>query len=158
TSSSDVVALKWEIEDSVIEDVFNPTYVFTEVGYFPAKLIVWNQAGCTDTTLRNVEVKPLYEIVVPNGFTPTDMVGGYYDPTSTNNNIFYPFADYVDKFRMSIFNRWGELVFETEDLAYGWDGYYRGVPCQQDVYVYKIEVTFLDGFRLTKVGDVTLFR
>jgi gliding motility-associated-like protein len=75
-----------------------------------------------------------------------------------NNNIFFPIYKGVDEFEMQIFNRWGELLFETKDVRQGWDGYYRGQLCQQDVYVWRVKVTFLDGGEMTDIGDVTLLR
>ena len=57
-----------------------------------------------------------------------------------------------------IFNRWGELIFESKDIKIGWDGYYRGKLCQQDVYVWKLFAKFEDGTIVEKAGDVTLLR
>ncbi|HYG52734.1 MAG TPA: gliding motility-associated C-terminal domain-containing protein, partial [Flavobacteriales bacterium] len=60
--------------------------------------------------------------------------------------------------RLLIFNRWGELIFESTDVNKGWDGYYRGVICTQDVYVWKADVTFIDGREFSATGDLTLLR
>ena len=65
---------------------------------------------------------------------------------------------FVDDFRMRIFNRWGELVFESTDISLGWDGFYRGELSPQDVYVVQTWVRFIDGKQLTKLSDLTLFR
>ena len=59
---------------------------------------------------------------------------------------------------MRVFNRWGELVFESDDIKRGWDGWYKGRPIQQDVYAYQVWVRFLDGKEITRLGDITLFR
>jgi len=72
--------------------------------------------------------------------------------------VFFPFVTGVENFHMLIFNRWGEIIFETFDVKIGWDGYYRGQLCQQDVYVWKANVNFIDGRSITKAGDVTLLR
>ena len=61
---------------------------------------------------------------------------------------------------MKIFNRWGEMVFQTTDLHQGWDGYYKGKLCQQDQYVWKINILYTD-FDRTKIertGSVMLIR
>jgi len=57
-----------------------------------------------------------------------------------------------------IFNRWGELIFESFDIAIGWDGYQRGILSPQDVYVWKVEITYFDDVKFTKAGDLTLIR
>ena len=59
---------------------------------------------------------------------------------------------------MQIFNRWGELIFVSNDVNRGWDGYYLGKLSPQDVYVYKVEVEYLNGKKETKTGNFTLFR
>ena len=64
----------------------------------------------------------------------------------------------VEDYRLQVFNRWGELVFETTDVKRGWDGYYRGSPAKQDVYAWKAYARFSDGRETTLSGDVTLIR
>lgn len=117
-----------------------------------------NDYECADSIRKNVRILPIYNVIIPNAFTPTTDNDGNYDPNDTSNDIFYPFADYVEEFRMSIFNRWGELIFESTEKNHGWNGWYRGEPCPQDVYVYKIEFKFSGGVEETRVGDITLFR
>ena len=75
-----------------------------------------------------------------------------------SNDVFYPFVRFVKDFRMRIWNRWGELVFESDDVMRGWDGYYRGQLSQQDVYVYRMEVRFVDDRTAERTGDLTLLR
>jgi gliding motility-associated-like protein len=64
----------------------------------------------------------------------------------------------VEDYKLEVFNRWGELLFVTEDVKVGWDGYYRGQPAKQDVYVWKAYAKFSDGRETTMKGDVTLLR
>ncbi len=59
---------------------------------------------------------------------------------------------------MKIYNRWGELLFESSDKTVGWDGYYKGQLMPQGVYVFRLELTFENGRREAKVGDITLIR
>ena len=100
------------------------------------------------------------DVVFPNAFSPgTDgSTGGYYDATAMDNNIFFPYTKGVSEFKLQIFNRWGELIFETEDFKQGWDGYYHGKLCQSDVYIWKADIKFDNNKRFTQSGDVTLLR
>jgi gliding motility-associated-like protein len=59
---------------------------------------------------------------------------------------------------MFVFNRWGTLMFQSDSQEFGWDGYFENKLCPQDVYIYKIIVSYEDGRELTKTGDVTLIR
>ena len=64
----------------------------------------------------------------------------------------------AEQYELNIFNKWGELLFISTDVNIGWDGYYRNELCKQDVYVYKINVKFIDGRSESYSGDVTLLR
>jgi gliding motility-associated-like protein len=57
-----------------------------------------------------------------------------------------------------LYNRFGELVFETHSLAEGWDGNYKGKPQAMDVFAYVLEATFIDGKSVRKAGNITLLR
>jgi gliding motility-associated-like protein len=91
---------------------------------------------------------------IPNAFTPNgDGV----------NDIFFVYGRGVEELQLRIFNRWGELVFETKDQSRGWDGTYRGQLLNPDVFVYELRVTFCDGSRISsssefRKGSITLIR
>jgi len=100
------------------------------------------------------------EIQFPNAFTPSGSgpSDGIYDPRGFTNDHFFPLYEGVEEYKLEIFNRWGELLFVTEDVRVGWDGYYRGQLSKQDVYVWKAFAKFSDGRETTMKGDVTLLR
>ena len=150
----------WSFGDGAGTNAINPTHTYAEPGSYHVMLTVQDLNGCTNTAEGLVQINPVYDIVVPNIFTP-DLGGGSsgeYHPLDLSNDVFYPFVRYVDEFRMRIFNRWGELIFESNDLARGWDGYYRDQLSPQDVYVYQLWVRFIDGVEKNQIGDVTLMR
>ena len=146
----------------MIQDSINQTLSvqLPDTGTYPVYLSVINQFGCVDTSFQFIRIDPVYEFEIPNAFSPNPngRNGGRYNPNDLSNDVFFIFAEYVKDLHMMIFNRWGELIFESFDQNIGWDGYYQNKLCQQDVYVYKIEITWLDGSKSFKVGDVTLFR
>ena len=72
--------------------------------------------------------------------------------------MFLPLMRGVVEFEMVIFNRWGVLLFESRDSEKGWDGYYNGKLCAQDVYVYKLMASFENGQKIVRVGDINLIR
>ncbi|MCZ4410756.1 gliding motility-associated C-terminal domain-containing protein [Cryomorphaceae bacterium 1068] len=149
----------WNINGETFENQDEFVYTFPAPGNYPVDLLVENEFGCRDSITRMVEIKIDYDITIPTAFTPGDNGNNpYYDPQGTDNTVFYPFADYVDEYRMSIFNRWGELIFESTEIERGWNGTYRERICPMDVYVYRIDFVFADGTETTKVGDITLIR
>lgn len=90
------------------------------------------------------------DLFVPNVFTPGDVNG--------LNDFFLSLGRDISKVEMMIFNRWGELLFSSEDMNYGWDGTYRGKLCPLDVYVWKIRYVETSGRSGNMIGHVTLLR
>ncbi|MBI4947029.1 MAG: gliding motility-associated C-terminal domain-containing protein, partial [Bacteroidetes bacterium] len=148
----------WNFGDGSISNVINPQHHFFVSGFYTIMLITTNEFGCTDTFI--VQTSGEGDIVFPNAFTPdpSGPNGGTYNPFNLDNNVFFPFGTLVEDFRMQVYSRWGELLFETSDIKIGWDGYYRGKLCQQDVYVWKASGKLMNGKTFSKVGDVTLLR
>ncbi|MBQ7490148.1 MAG: gliding motility-associated C-terminal domain-containing protein [Bacteroidales bacterium] len=88
-------------------------------------------------------------IFVPNAFSPNH---------DGKNDILYVRGDFIDTFIFRIYNRWGELLFETTDINSGWDGTFKGKDCSTGVYDYYLEVQCLGYKKFFKKGNVTLLR
>jgi len=148
----------WDFGDGTTSTDYEPQHEYTEVDTFNIQLIAYNANGCADTARLESAVRTIRsgQVLIPNAFTPNLSA-----PGSTNlaeNEVFLPLMRGVEKFHMTVFNRWGQLLFESYDPEIGWDGYYKGVLCQQDIYIYKITVEFEGNKQFTKTGDVTLIR
>jgi gliding motility-associated-like protein len=111
--------------------------------------------GCILNGSILIRVEADYQVYLPNAFSPNgDEHNAYFYAKSNDNEGVY---------NMSIFNRWGELIFHSEnnvvnDSEGGWDGRYKDKFLQPGVYVYMIEVTLSNGDPLILSGDVTLLR
>ncbi len=152
TSSPDAVRFLWKFDDgdtllTTSRSSFDHQY--NESGFFDACLIAYNNVGCADTVCKKLESIILPRLDVPNAFTP----GG-----NANNSIVYVRGFGIGAMHWRIYNRFGNLVFETSDRETGWDGKYKGVLQPMDVYAYTLEVRFTDGTKTTKKGDITLLR
>jgi len=156
--SNGAIAYQWDFGDGYQSFAKNPSHHYNEFGQYQLMLIATNTYQCTDTAYKNISVSG--DIVFPNAFTPdpNGPNGGHYSETDYSNHVFFPVSKGVVEFKMQIFNRWGELIFETNDIQIGWDGYYKGKLCQQDVYVYQAKAQFIDGRKIEKKGDVLLIR
>lgn len=88
-------------------------------------------------------------IYIPNSFTPNG---------DNDNNEFGAYGINVKEFKMLIYNRWGELIFESNDINNRWNGIYNLTPCQEDVYVYIINYTDIKNRYQQRVGKVTLIK
>ncbi|MFT5778669.1 MAG: gliding motility-associated-like protein, partial [Crocinitomicaceae bacterium] len=86
---------------------------------------------------------------VPNAFTPDG---------SSDNDILYVRGALIKDMVFRVYDRWGELVFESFDRNDGWDGNFRGKPMDPDTYDYYLKVTCLDDIESIIKGNVTLIR
>lgn len=164
-SIGNVVSWYWNFGDSIISTDQNPEHTYSKEGTYDVTLKVINDKGCPNefTQSEAVKAKPAGELKYPNAFTPNTSGpnGGYYgDPeTRQGNHVFYPFyQEGVLEYKLQIFTRWGELIFESQDVKIGWDGYLKGRLCEQGVYIYKATVKFSNGSTNVFTGDVTLIR
>jgi PKD repeat protein len=142
---------EWDFGDGTTSDLFNPTHMYTEEGTYDITLSVWTRNNCFDLyEMENaVLVQPSGKLIFPNAFRPESPIA--------ENRVFKPgVMDQVDEYHLMIFNRWGELIFESFDRGIGWDGYVNGKMAKQDVYVWKAEGQYTSGQGFTEVGDVTL--
>ena len=152
----------WDMGDGSTSAETNPVHYYTYPDTFDVMLVANNQWNCPDTFLLAAAAigTAAGELAFPNAFTPGSggPTDGTYDPQNFNNDFFFPLYKGVEDYRLQVFNRWGELVFETTDITKGWDGFYRGQPAKQDVYAWKAFARFSDGRETVQSGDVTLIR
>lgn len=150
----------WDFGDGNSSDEMNPVHYYQEEGVYTITLTANNQFNCPSSyTLQDaVFAEADGQIDFPNAFTPnpTEASGGDYNPSSFSNDVFFPIHKGVTEYELQIFNKWGEMLFESKDILVGWDGYYRGELCKQDVYAWKVSAKFSDGSEIRKAGDVTL--
>lgn len=104
---------------------------------------------CTAETTLKVLVGPHGKVLVPNMFSPNG---------DGLNDVFYVYGNNVREVKLTVFNRWGEKVFDATSVYSGWDGTYKNEPQGPGVYTYVVEFTFLDNQKLQKQGTVTLVR
>lgn len=160
--SIDAERFRWEFGDGNTSEEENPMHQYQDTGSYPIELHVWSEHECYDSTRKAnaVTVKQSGKIKFPSGFTPNTEgpVGGRYNPNSKDNDIFHPIAKGVDEYRLEIFNRWGVLVFSTESIEIGWDGYFEGKLAPEGVYIYKVSGRYNNGQTFEKVGDFVLIR
>jgi gliding motility-associated-like protein len=126
----------------IVNPINNTTYIVTAS----------TEAGCITTDSIKVLIAQKDSITVPNAFTPGSGTNSLFSILSIgaigNVSLLY--------FR--IYNRWGNMVFETKNIEDGWDGAYNGKPQPQGVYVYEIEAESIEGEVFQRQGNVTLLR
>ncbi len=152
----------WDFGDGNTSYSPQPVHMYEEEGIYTITLVATNEYGCADTVSEEgiVQAKMGGRLLVPNAFSPNlfGPTGGGLGEDPNSNDVFRPKVLGVVDYELLIFNRWGELIFQSRDKNIGWDGYYKGELSPQDVYVYQIKATFINGERVLRTGDVNLIR
>jgi gliding motility-associated-like protein len=113
--------------------------------------VVMNNYGCGDTTYKELNIKPSWVLYIPNTFTPNgDGV----------NDGFFAKGYNIKNFNLKIFDRWGHILFETNDINEMWDGTTKGSnePIKQDIYVWKANVKDVFDKNHNMTGHVSLIK
>ncbi len=148
-----IVSWFWNFEDPNSIDstssLQNPQYAYHDTGIYCPMLTVTNIHGCKDSISHCLIISPQYTLYIPDAFSPNG---------NGRNDIFLPRGEYIVTFDMYIFDRWGMKLFHSTDLYKGWDGTVSGRICQEDTYVYLIDVTDNLGKKHSYIGKVTLIK
>jgi gliding motility-associated-like protein len=127
---------EWNFGDGSAEsNEFEPTHIFPteEAGEYEIILTAYSAEGCPGQAVKYIHVFQDYTIYVPNSFTPDH---------NGVNEVFKPVMEGFDEddFTLYIFNRWGDLIFESHDMQVGWDGTFAGqdFQVQDGAYTWKI--------------------
>lgn len=154
-NSVNAVTYEWNFGDGEFSQASNPLHTFPLYvpGSYTIELIAHSAFGCTDTAYATVVVQEELIFYVPNTFTPDgDEFNQAFQPVFTSG--FDPFD-----FNLLIFNRWGEVIFESNDAEIGWDGTYNGKYVQEGTYTWKIEFkTTKNDARKFTVGHVNVLK
>jgi len=148
--SSNAVECELHWGDGGSSNNCDTTHRYTTPGTYNIMQIVTNIHGCKDTAYAEVIIRPEFLFWIPNAFTPNN---------NGLNDVFKPVILGVHNYEFLIFDRWGELIFKTNNIEEGWNGYYKNKLCTNDVFVYKIN--FRDDVQHVDyqyIGRVTLVR
>ncbi|HRE73959.1 MAG TPA: PKD domain-containing protein [Flavobacteriales bacterium] len=131
-------------------DTSEATVNFVTSGEHSIWQIAVNEFGCTDTSYTTIFVEGMTTVFAPNAFSPNG---------DGKNEIWMPHVYDVTNYRLLIYDRWGQPIFETEQTNTGWDGTRKGGKlCPQDVYVYLIIFRDWSGMDREIRGHFSLIR
>lgn len=147
TPSGNIAQWFWEFGDEGASTDQAPVHTYQKAGIFSIKLTVTDFAGCRDTLRKDIDVTLLPQ--VPGGFTPNN--------DGTNDLLFVKGGPF-EKMVFSVYNNWGELIWQTADQKLGWDGTKNGIEQPAGVYIWTLVVDMYNNRQVKKNGDVTLIR
>lgn len=139
----------WDFGDGNISNEIHPNNIYDEPGTYEVTLVAEDLKGCIDSTFLVIDIREEYYVYVPNTFTPD---GDRY------NNTFKISTVNIDELYFIIFNRWGEVMFESFNPVFEWDGTYGGRPVKDGTYIWKMEYTTSEGEKFERNGHLNVIR
>ncbi len=150
-ASVNALNLRYYLQDSLFTRERSFNLSVSDTGDYSICQIAIHENGCRDTSYQMIRLKPEYLIYIPNSFSPNN------DGT---NDFWLPKIYVEDYYFLEIYNRWGEVIFSSEDSTLGWNGKKNNDKelCQIGVYGYKLSVKDNQGLFWTYDGTVSLIR
>jgi gliding motility-associated-like protein len=151
-SSSNAVTGTWYFGDGTTAELTpgeEIPHLYDNAGLYTIGLTVVNEGECTDSTSFELCILPPDPVFVPDIFSPND---------DGKNDTLYVRGLLISRLEFRVYNRWGEVVFETNSPSKGWDGQLRGAPAPSGSYYYTLSASIGSATRVERVGEVVLVR
>ena len=143
---------EWDFGDTNVYSssyLQNPDFRYSKHGYHDIMLIAENDYGCIDTMIKTIYIYADLRFYVPNAFTPD---------SDGKNEVFQGYGSDIGGYNMRIFNRWGSLIFESNDIDYPWDGTINGRQAPAGIYIYEFNINDLTDEIREYTGYFSLLR
>ncbi|MFX3626083.1 MAG: gliding motility-associated C-terminal domain-containing protein [bacterium] len=140
----------WKINNELPFTTYNTneiTHSFSDSGYHQIQLIAQNALGCKDTQTQRVRIFENVLCFIPNAFTPN---------TDDRNEAFFPVCTGLNSYELSIYNRWGQLLYQCENCS--WDGTFKRKKVPDGVYLYTLSLVGDSKRKSVKSGTFHLIR
>lgn len=126
----------------------SPIHIFASADNYTVTLTAWSEDQCESSFSLNLRIENL-NVFVPSAFSPN---------LDGQNDQLYLGQYGIESIVFKLFNRWGHLIFETDELDFKWNGTYNGREVQEGVYTYLLEARGLNGTKLNKAGTITILK
>lgn len=141
----------WDFGDTYYDNSFNPVHTYAMYGTYAVTLLANNQYDCPDTLTKNIKIKSKKLYWFPNAFTPNNTEG-------LNDKFGLETPLVVTQFNMNIYNRWGQIIFSSQDQYKKWDGKVEGKLVPIDVYIYDVTFKTPEMEIMHYKGDILMLR
>jgi gliding motility-associated-like protein len=149
-STIPLVSWSWNFADETTSQSPTPVHEYKTPGRYTVLLTTKDENGCIFTLNGNIEVRRVVTVTVPTAFSPND--------DGTNDKFFIGSYN-ISTFYIGIYNRWGTLVYESNNPSFQWDGKDKnGKVIPEGVYVFVMKATTFDGVKEDKTGTITVTR
>ncbi|WNJ16590.1 PKD domain-containing protein [Pontibacter sp. G13] len=151
-STIDLTSFEWRFGDGETSDLESPSHAFGRAGRFKVKAILQDLNGCEYLDETFIEVRNVSGIWLPSAFSPNE--------DGVNDEYYIAYQDLISgSFQIQIFDRWGQLAYQSSDPAFRWDGILTaGSAAPEGVYVCRITGSYFDGAPFDETQTITLIR
>lgn len=147
--SPNYISYTWDFGNRLGASTRDGSTIYQDSNVYLVTLSVVDSIGCENSYSRKIYIYYPVSVYIPNSFSPNN---------DRLNDFFYPVTTSVVSSNFSIYNRWGELIFESSEIRPRWDGKFKGIDSPNDLYIYKLEVkTLLEEYKIY-TGHVSLIR
>lgn len=143
---------RWDFGDGTYIYDTTLSHTYLDTGTFTVKLIAFNENGCTDTISQTFTIRPELLVFIPDAFTPNK------NGPSANETFSIFINQWLPEFEFTIWNKWGEKVFETTNQKFSWDGTFNEKPCPDNMYIWRMRYRVSDEKVQNEKGVLFLFR
>lgn len=147
--SEDAVTYEWYFGDGQESGIIHPANTYDEPGEYLITLIAIDEKGCIDSIQKPIRIEEEWYIFVPNTFTPDG---------NRLNSAFSASTIGINTLEINIYNRWGEIIFTSNDQLFRWDATYQGVLVPDGTYTYSINFETNSGRQKDIVGHINVIR
>lgn len=139
----------WDFGNGFVSNQINPTYKYGDTGNYDITLYVTKNKGCMDSISKTVNVIAKPYLHVPNAFSPNgDHLNDAYEVVARN----------ISDFKIAIFNKWGEQIYQSTNQDFSWDGQYQGQDVPLGSYLYEVTAKSYQGEFLKKSGSIKILK
>ena len=143
--SSNASRYFWSFGDGTSSSSTSPSHSYADTGRYEVRLEASNSLGCIDADTLTVTVQDVVVLHVPSAFSPNQ---------DGNNDEFGMFARGIASFELLVFNRWGEILWQTNNVHDRWDGKFLDEPLPGGIYFYKLYATDIYGKTIEDTGEL----
>ena len=148
-TSTDATNYSWDFGDGSSTNGFGASHRYTDTGFYAVTLIAENDIGCSDIFTKLVQVEDAFKLFTPNAFSPNN---------DNTNDVFSITSRGVKVFNILIFNRWGEILFQSSDIKDSWDGTFDGENVHEGIYYYSLYGKDYKNDVFQEKGEIMLLR
>lgn len=149
-ANRDIKNYLWDFGDGIMSDSASPTHTYRNPNIYQVHVDLIDVYGCPYDLAESLQVKKTANLFMPSAFTPNN---------DGRNDEYFASSINLVSLQLKIFNRWGQVVYETDDISFRWDGHdLKGTNVPEGVYVFHVQAVDVEGVKIEESGTITIIR